>query len=661
MIYFVTGASGFIGKRLVRQLLARADATVYVLLRDASADRLAALRDGWGPAAERAIPVVGDLTKPSLAVSSADLKALDGTVDHVFHLGAVYALDADPELEMTTNIGGTRNAVRFAERIHARHFHHVSSIAAAGLYEGVFREDMFEEAEHLEHPYFASKHESEKVVRNECKLPWRIYRPGIVVGDSCTGEMDKIDGPYYFFKLIQKVRRLLPPWMPMIGLEGGRINLVPVDFVTRALDHLAHVEGQDGRCFHLTDPHPHRVGDILGIFARAAHAPDMLIRVNAALINAIPRGLLQNLMELTSIRRIRKAIMKDLGLPDDILTFLNYPTRFDCRDAERLLAPAAISVPPLEDYAFRLWDYWERHLDPDLFVDRSLQGRVKRRVVLITGGSSGIGLATAFKLAAAGATTIVAARDSEKLEAARREAARRGLSILTRAADITDPSQCDALVKWIEKEHGGVDLLINNAGRSIRRGIESSFERLHDFERTMQINYFGALRVTMGVLPGMIRKRSGHVINISSIGTLINAPRFSAYLASKAALETWTRCAASEFLDQGVEFTTVNMPLVRTPMIAPTRFYEHLPALSPDEAAELVVDAVIRRPSRIASRLGVFGQIVHQVAPRYAQIIMNTSYRMFPDSSAARGESAGSERPTADQIAFARLLRGMHV
>ncbi len=372
MIYFVTGASGFIGKRLMRKLLARADATVYFLVRNPAADRLDALRRFWGADAHRAIAVAGDLTTPGLSVASDDLNALDAVVDHVFHLGAIYALDADPEKEMTTNVEGTRNAVRFAEQIRAKRFHHVSSIAAAGLYEGVFREDMFEEAENLAHPYFASKHESEKVVRNECTLPWRIYRPGIVVGDSRDGEMDKIDGPYYFFKLIQKMRRLLPPWMPNIGLEGGRINLVPVNFVACALDHLAHLDGQDGCCFHLTDPHPRRVGDILNIFARAAHAPDMTIRINAALLNIVPRGVLRSLMALTPIRRIRKAIMNDLGLPDDILTFVNYPTRFDCRDAQRLLAPAGISVPPLEDYAWRLWDYWERHLDPDLFVDRSL-------------------------------------------------------------------------------------------------------------------------------------------------------------------------------------------------------------------------------------------------------------------------------------------------
>ena len=661
MNYFVTGASGFIGKRLVKTLLARPDATVYFLLRNATADRVESLLRYWGTTAQRAIVVAGDLTTPGLGVASEDLRALERAIDHVFHLGAVYALDADPELEMTTNVEGARNTVRFAEQIRAKRFHHVSSIAAAGLYEGVFREDMFDEAENLDHPYFASKHESERIVRNECKLPWRIYRPGVVVGDSRDGEMDKIDGPYYFFKLIQKMRKLLPPWAPSIGLEGGRINLVPVDFVARALDHLAHLEGQDGRCFHLTDPHPRRVGDILNIFARAAHAPSTTIRVNAALLNLVPRGIVRSLMALTPVRRIRKAIMRDLALPDDILSFINYPTRFDCRDAERLLKPAGIVVPPLEDYAWRLWDYWERRLDPDLFVDRTLRGRVAGRVVLVTGGSSGIGLAAALKLAAAGGAVIIAARDPVKLEAAQQEAIRRGLSLIARVADITEPSQCAALVNWIEAEHGGVDILINSAGRSIRRGIENSFDRLHDYERMMQINYFGALRLTLAVLPGMTKKKSGHVINISSIGTLTNAPRFSAYLASKAALEAWTRCAASEFLDLGVEFTTINMPLVRTAMIAPTRFYEQVPALSPEEAADLVIDAVVRRPARIATRLGLFGEIVHAIAPRIGQIVMNTSFRMFPDSAAARGEAPGTERTTADQVAFAQLLKGIHL
>ena len=659
MIYFVTGASGFIGKRLVRALLSHPGSTVYFLLRNASPERVARLREYWKTDETRAIPVAGNLITAELGVASDEVATLMNKIDHFFHLGAVYSLEADPSVELMTNVDGTRNALCFAQTISAKRFHHMSSIAAAGLYQGVFREDMFEEAERLEHPYFASKFQAEKIVREECRLPWRIYRPGIVVGNSKTGEMDKVDGPYYFFKLIQKLRKILPPWLPVIGVEGGRINLVPVDFVVSALDHLAHVDGQDGHCFHLTDSDPHRVGDILALFARAAHAPDMGIRINAALLGLIPRGILDGVLALTPARRLREAIMKDLGLPDGILQFLNYPTRFDNRDAQRLLDQAGIRVPRIEDYAWRLWDYWERHLDPDLHIDRSLRGRVANRIVLITGGSSGIGKAAALKIAAAGAVTLIVARDTAKLAATRLEAAARGLSIVTYAADIADPAQCDALIKTIIADHGGVDILINNAGRSIRRGIEHSYDRLHDFERTMRINYFASVQLTMGLLPEMVKKQSGHVINISSIGVLAGSPRFSAYVASKAALEAWTQCAAGEFLDRGINFTIINFGLVRTPMIAPTKFYDHVPTMTPEEAADLIAEAIIRRPLRLTTRLGVFSQVVQALAPRFGQTILNTSFRMFPDSAAATGK-AGSEVPTADQIAFTQMLRGLH-
>jgi NAD(P)-dependent dehydrogenase (short-subunit alcohol dehydrogenase family) len=167
------------------------------------------------------------------------------------------------------------------------------------------------------------------------------------------------------------------------------------------------------------------------------------------------------------------------------------------------------------------------------------------------------------------------------------------------------------LRRQVSEEYGGVDILVNNAGRSIRRAIENSFDRFHDFERCMQLNYFAAVRLTMGFLPGMMLKKKGHIINISSIGVLTNAPRFSAYVASKSALEAFSRCAASEFADRGIDFTSINMPLVRTPMIAPTKLYQNVPTLSPEEAADLVVEAIVHKPVRIATRLGIFGQVIH--------------------------------------------------
>ena len=666
--YFITGASGFIGKRLTAKILARTDTTVYFLSRATGPKgdkQRAALLEFWGVDEKRAVAVMGDMTQSDLGVSAADKKKLSGKIRHFFHLAAIYDLKATAEEQQVGNIDGTRNAVQFANAIKAGCFQHVSSIAAAGLYEGVWREDMFDEAENLDHPYFSTKHDSEGIVRKECAGAWRVYRPGLVVGDSKTGEMDKIDGPYYFFKLIQKLRKLLPPWMPTIGIEGGRINIVPVDFVVDAMDHIAHLEKGDGKAFHLTDPNPKRVGDVLNTFARAAHAPRMEMRINAALFGFIPRGIKKGVMSLTPAKRIRHALMKDLGLPEDMMQFVNYPTRFDSRETEKALKGTGITCPPLDSYAWVLWDYWERHLDPDLFIDRTLKGKVKGRVVMITGGSSGIGLAAAHKIVEAGATVIIVARDPEKLAVAQQEieaSCKNGGKVFTYSADVGDEPQCAKFAALVIEKHGGVDILVNNAGRSIRRAIENAYDRFHDFERTMSVNYFGALRVTMSFLPGMQKKRRGHVINVSSIGVLTNAPRFSAYVASKAALDAFTRCASSEFADTGIKFTTINMPLVRTPMIAPTKIYNNVPTLSPEEAADLIVEAIVYEPVRIATRLGIFGEVLHALMPRIAQIVMNTSFRMFPDSDAAKNKEKGapSAEPTADQVAFQQLLRGIH-
>ncbi|NND44374.1 MAG: SDR family oxidoreductase [Xanthomonadales bacterium] len=661
MNYFITGGTGFIGQNLVAEILSRRKkAKIYVLVRKDSRKKLDKLKAALGRRADRVIAVTGDLTRPLLGISAAKRRELEGEVQHVFHLGAVYDLKADADLQVTVNIDGTRNAVRFAEKIKARRFHHVSSIAAAGLYPGIFREDMFEEAQGLDNPYFRTKHESEGVVRKECGIPWRVYRPGIVVGHSKTGEIDKIDGPYYFFKLIQKMRRMLPAWMPTLGLEGGRINIVPVDFVVKALVHIGHKAGLDGQCFHLTDPKPERIGRVLNLFAEAAHAPQMTMRVDARLFNYIPTAVKQGLGMLPPVRRISAQVMQDLGLPPDVLTYVNYPTRFDSAEAQRALKGSGIEVPRLEDYAWRLWDYWERHLDPDLFIDRSLRGHVKDKVVVVTGASSGIGEATAIMMANAGARVMLIARGKDKLTEAVARIEGQGGAAWAYPCDLTDLDACDKVIDRIVKDHGTIDVLVNNAGRSIRRSIALSYDRFHDYERTMQLNYFGSLRLIMRSLPVMTEQKSGQVINISSIGVLSNAPRFSAYVASKAALDAFSRCAASEFSDSGISFTTINMPLVRTPMIAPTKIYENMPTITPEEAADMVKQAVIYRPQRIATRLGIFAQMLHAVAPKVAEIIMNSAFKMFPDSAAAKGVANEQHSASQEQIAFASLMRGIH-
>src|SRR6185369_5715298 len=277
MAYFVTGATGFIGRHLVERLLER-EGDIHVLVRPESIGRLDALIHRWNGEG-RIRPVLGDLSKPLLGLDPEQVAELRGEIDHFFHLAAIYDMTASEAQDRLANVEGTRHAVALAGVLDAGCFHHVSSIAAAGEYEGVFREDMFDEGQPLRHPYHRTKFEAEQIVRQEQVVPWRVYRPAIVVGDSRTGEMDKIDGPYYFFKLIQRLRQILPPWMPSVGLEGGRVNIVPVDFVVDAIDHIAQQKGLDGKAFHIVDPMPMRSGEVINTFAEAAHAPQLAGRV----------------------------------------------------------------------------------------------------------------------------------------------------------------------------------------------------------------------------------------------------------------------------------------------------------------------------------------------------------------------------------------------
>jgi NAD(P)-dependent dehydrogenase (short-subunit alcohol dehydrogenase family) len=709
MSYFVTGATGFIGRNLVEQLLKR-EGTIYALVREGSRGRLEELKSRWGAGDERIVAVIGDLSQPRLGCEDR-IEELRGKIDHFFHLAAVYDMTADAETQRIANVEGTRGAVELAEALEAGRFHMVSSIAAAGLYKGTWREDMFDEAQEIDnHPYFQTKHESEAVVRNESEVPWRVYRPGIVVGNSQTGEMDKIDGPYYFFKLIRRLRAIVPQWAPMLGVEGREINLVPVDFVARAMDHIAHLDGLDGRAFHLTDPNPKSAGEVIDIFAAAAHAPKSSVRIPPDVVEAaIP--VLKGLVALPPGAILANTLLADFGIPRSVLTYVNYPTHFDSAEAQKALEGTDIRVPPLDAYADKLWDYWERHLDPDLYRDTSIAGAVRGgagkggtlaelisqqipdelmrftrnlrginslsaavrgRVVMVTGASSGIGRSAAIKIADADGIVLLVARTPEKLEETQELIERRGGTAYVHRCDLSDIDDLDRMADEVLAEHGHVDILVNNAGRSIRRSIALSYDRFHDFERTMQLNYFAPVKLILKLLPRMRERRSGQIVNISSIGVQTNTPRFSAYVASKAALDAFSRCIASEIIDDGVHITTINMPLVRTPMISPTKMYNRFPTITPDEAADMIVEAIVHKPKRIATPVGTLGQLLYAINPKSMDYILNSAYKLFPDSSAARGDkardkdsktaakSSTSEEASNEQVAFAYLMRGVH-
>jgi NAD(P)-dependent dehydrogenase (short-subunit alcohol dehydrogenase family) len=656
--YFVTGATGFIGRHLVERLLTR-EGEIHVLVREGSTDKLDALVERLG-GGDRIHPVVGDLSEPFLGVDEATRERLRGSVDHFFHLAAIYDMTADETQNALLNVGGTQNAVDLANDLQAGTFHHASSIAVAGTYEGHFTEDMFDEGQKLPSPYHKTKFESEKLVRSRVQGAWRVYRPAIVVGDSRTGEMDKIDGPYYFFKALQKARHALPEWFPLIGLEVGWTNIVPVDWVAAAMDHIAHQPGLDGQAFHLVNPRPQRAGDVLNTFARAGHAPQMVLRVDKRMTDMLPKGVLSYAMKLPALKDIRRTLLADLGIPDTVIEHMALVPRFDGRDTLRALKDTGIEVPALETYAEKLWDYWERNLDPDLFKDRSFEGAINGKTVVITGASSGIGKAAALKVAAAGGIPLLVARTQEKLDAVKAEIERAGGTAYTYSADLSDYDSIDAVVERIFADHAAVDVLVNNAGRSIRRSVALSYDRFHDYERTIKLNYLGTVKLILGVLPHMREKKAGHIVNVSSIGVQTNPPRFSAYVASKAALDAFTRVASSETIGDHVTFTTIHMPLVRTDMIAPTKMYDSFPTISPDEAADLICEAIRARPKQINTRLGTFGEVLYALAPKAVDQILHMAYKVFPESSAAKGDKEGQDKASGEAIALSHLMRGVH-
>jgi short-subunit dehydrogenase/thioester reductase-like protein len=665
--YFVTGATGFVGRHLVEELLKR-DGTIYALVREGSRGRLDELNERWG-GGDRVQPVFGDLSKEALGVEGFDEK-----IDHFFHLAAIYDMAADDESLMRANVEGSRHVVEFANAHDIGRFHHTSSIAVAGEWRGPWLETMFDEGQEMPHAYHRSKFESEKLVREQLTAPLRVYRPGIVVGNSQTGEMDKIDGPYYFFKLIQKLRYALPQWFPLIGPEGNKVNLVPVDFVARAMDHIAHLpdEAVHGNTFHLTDPNPLTRGQVLNTFMKAAHAPMLSARLDPKMKAIIPKSARQVIRQVPAVRRIRRNLLADVGIPESVMDTGDFRADFDSRETQAALEGTGIAVPPLDTYAPRLWDYWERNLDPDLFRERSLSSVVGNKVVVITGASSGIGRETALKVGEAGANVILVARTREKLEEVANEIEELGGEAHAHPADLSDPDDLDRVTAEILEQHERVDILVNNAGRSIRRSVKYQYDRFHDFQRTMNLNYFGALKMILAFLPGMRERKSGHIINISSYSVQMNTPRFAAYAASKQALDQFSRCIASEIIEDRVHITTIHMPLVRTPMIAPTGIYANFPALTPEEAAQKITDAMIDRPKRVSTRLGVATQVVYAVAPKAADQIASSIYKLFPEKDpkkkeaeiAAKERGEELEKPkdevSGEGMALAYLLRGVY-
>ena len=671
MAYFVTGGTGFIGRHVVEHLLRNRPGDVYMLVRKGSVRRLETLMRRWEEP-ERVIPVVGDLTRARLGVEEPWIEEHRGEIVHFVHLAALYDMTASAQRNQRLNVDGTRAAVDLAEALEAKCFHHVSSVAVAGDHAGTFDETMFDEGQGLPSPYHSTKFHAERIVRAESVVPWRVYRPAIVVGHSETGEIDKTDGPYYFFPALKRLRDALPQWTPLMGIDLGDTNIVPVDYVARAIDHLAHAPGRDYETFHLVNPEPQPTLEVVNTLARAAKAPRFTQPVSRETLEGLPaplhrwpRAALGAAVHSSAGQVALRQTLGRLGVPAEVVAHTGFPSTFESRQTQQALAGSDISCPRLEDYAPVLWDYWEHHLDPSAAEDTGMRKALQGKRVVITGASSGIGRATALKVAQAGGIPLMVARGKEELDALRTQIVGAGGQAEVYPCDLSDLEAIDQLAEEITTQHESIDFIVNNAGRSIRRSLRLSHDRFHDFERTMQLNYFGAIRLVIRLLDALGRGGRGHVVNVSSIGVQTHPPRFSAYVASKSALDAWSRVVASELVGDGVTFTTIHMPLVRTPMIAPTKLYESFPTITPAQAADMVLGAMKNRPHEINTLLGTLGQVGHALAPKAMFRILHLGYQVFPDSAAAKGkDTAGGEaeqdHATPQQVLLSRILRGIH-
>jgi NAD(P)-dependent dehydrogenase (short-subunit alcohol dehydrogenase family) len=655
MAYLVTGGTGFIGRHLL-QALSRRGKPIHALVREASADKLERL------ALPNVRPLIGDLTRQGLGLSAAAHSALRDTELEVFHLAAVYDLEADEEANRVANVQGTRHVAELSAQVGAARLHHMSSIAVAGgKFKGTFTEDMFDEGQLLDHPYYQTKFEAEKIVRGG-EVPWRIYRPGIVIGSSQTGEADRVDGPYYAFKIIQRLRNALPSWVPLAGFEGGPFYLVPVDFVATAVDHIAATPGLDGQTFQVLDPKPLSLGDTVNELCRAAHAPQFTLRVDRRAFGLLPRGFGDMLGSWRVVEALKRQLLEGVRVPEPAVAYINNRARFSADHAQAALAGSGISCPPLHSYAWKVWDYWERHLDPEALTEPNLRAVLSGRVVLVTGASSGIGRAVAAQVAHHGAHVMLVSRTREKLEELKAEIEADGGRAAVYPTDLSDLEACERMAQLVLAEQGRVDILVNNAGRSIRRSLVNSLDRFHDFERTMRLNYFGAVKLILALVPGMRERRSGHVINISSIGAQVYPPRFGAYVASKSALASLSRCIGPELADDGISVTNIHMPLVRTPMIAPTGMYENFPTIDTNQAAEMVMQALLSRPPEVSTRLGKLGEAVDTLSPGLLHLVMTGAYHAFPETAPGRdgGGETGDEEISTEAATMAYLMRGIH-
>lgn len=638
----ITGATGFLGQYLVETLLKK-NQELTLLVRNPESAVLKELLERWENSAKKSSITLleFDLSKESLGLPG---ECLFSEYDHVYHLAAIYDLTSSKSCMLDTNVEGTRRLLsRLKENGFKGCFHFISSIAIAGNYSGLFDEGMFDEGQKHGHAYHLSKFQSEKVVREykESKdFSVRIYRPSAIVGHSVTGHIDKIDGPYYLFLIVSFLKRWLPGKVP-IALPKTKvvIDTVPVDYVVESLACISLLKESDlpqGQfCFHLSDPSTPSLSDIFTKVLNVSDGPSVGMSLPVDQVSKLVFAKqFKMIWNLQAIHILKREVLKNLNIPEYIFEALMPKLKFDAKKTLSLLETHAITPPKFNDYVGVLWEYYNKKLDPQKHRLNTAKKLFNNKRVLITGGSSGIGYESAKMAYSLGAKVILVARDQAKLEECEHEIKALGADlgeIDIYSCDLSDLQACDEFVHLIESTYGSVDILFSNAGRSIRRSISKSQGRFHDLERTMQLNYFGAARLILGLLPGMLKQGGGQVVHSSSMGTISATPRFGPYMASKIALDTLMDSMAAEYANQNIIFSVIKFPLVQTPMVAPTTEFKKSKLTSPEQAAMMFIDAVIDQSRVKVPVTGKLLSFASFLSPNIMTQLYNYAFQVWPD------------------------------
>lgn len=600
--YFVTAPTTLLGTHIIASLLQRSDCTrVYAFARTASFEHA---EQQWLDEA-RVIPLAGDLDAPGLGFG----EGLPERIDHVVHLSA----------------RGIENVLTFAGHAGASAVHQLSHGPGGA-----------------------------EPLSDQSGPHVREYRASVMLGDSCTGEPV---GEGAALGVISRLARL-PVRLPLVVPDMGATSVVPVDYVAAAMTYLMHRDAPPGTVYRLAGPETLAVKEIYNAFAEAAGAPRIVAtapkivsKVVAVLTDAVMRRAARGLRN----RAACPGVLAELGMAGSILPRREQTDIGEDLATQQALAGSGLTAPPLRDYAEKIYRYWATYTDPD----RAHRGHggpaLDGRTVLITGASSGIGRHTALKVAREGAIVLLVARRSEGLTELVADIEAAGGQAAAYPCDLTDSDAVQDLVKQVLAEHA-VDVLVNNAGRSIRRAIADATDRMHDYERTMAINYFAPVRLTLELLPHMLDRRHGHVVNITTQGLQNHTPRFSAYLASKAALEEFGLVYSRELLSYGVTCSSVKLPLVSTEMTAPSEKFNafgRLPLMNVERAASLVHKAIVRKPETVELFLpaGIPAVMASRLAPRTTRALAHViGYESMP---ARPGQPSGLAGPVA---AVVRML-----